>query len=181
MEHGNDFLKNSKVFNHLLTNKSGEIVYQNKAFKNTFTHIRPSNVSHLTSNPASILGAMMLSMNKSPNPEIIYTNCKSMDGGVMCMIFEITYVQDVFSFIGFLSLDKQEYDEQMFAMLKQEVRQFKFEVSHNVRAPLANIIGLNDIISQAESMDEVKRLTTMLKKATEQLDQSLLNLIGMIK
>jgi len=181
MKYANDFLKSSKVFSHFLANKSGEIVYQNNAFKNTFTHVRPSNISHLTSNPSTIFEAMMLAMNKTPHPETIYTNCRSIDGGLMCMIFEISYVQNVFSFIGFLSLDKEEYDEKMFSILKQEVKQFKFEVSHNVRAPLANVIGLNSMLMQAESLDEVKRISEMIKKATGQLDESLFNLINMIK
>lgn len=181
MEQGLDILKNSKLICHFATNRKGEILYSNKAFKNTFTHIRPTHINDFAKEPHSVYGAMMLVESAKHKNDIIYVECKGMEEECMFMAFELIQKNSLFNFIGFLSLDKQEYDENMYAILKKEMEQFRFEISHNTRSHLANIIGLNDIICSADNMDEVRIIANMMKKSTEGLDKAFMNLIDLIK
>lgn len=181
MEYGVDLLQNSKLICHFATNRKGDILYSNNAFKTTFTHIRPNHLQDFVKESHIIYGAMLLSELPKSSLEIIHVECKGMDGDSYFMAFEISCKNTLYNFVGFLSLDKQEYDENMFAILKKEMQQFKFEISHNTRSHLANIIGLNDIICKADNIEEVRIISGMMKKSAEGLDKAFMNLIDLIK
>jgi signal transduction histidine kinase len=64
-----------------------------------------------------------------------------------------------------------------------QLEQFAFIVSHNLRAPVARILGLGSVIKDTEDYTEIKKIAGHLKQSAQELDSIFhdLNLILQIK
>jgi signal transduction histidine kinase len=51
-----------------------------------------------------------------------------------------------------------------------ELRQFSFTVSHNLRGPVARLLGLTNLMKHAASMEEVHELSTYIHQSAGELD-----------
>lgn len=60
----------------------------------------------------------------------------------------------------------------------EALRIIAFAQSHLVRAPLANILGLVDLINQMDMDEEMKHLNTMLQKSARNLDAQIKNIVN---
>jgi signal transduction histidine kinase len=52
----------------------------------------------------------------------------------------------------------------------QQLEQFAFMASHNLRAPIARLIGLGDIFNKSQSLDDQEFIRTRMLEATRELD-----------
>jgi signal transduction histidine kinase len=57
-----------------------------------------------------------------------------------------------------------------------ELRQFSYTVSHNLRGPVARLLGLTDLFSKPISMPEKEEIGLMVKKSGHELDEVLKDL-----
>jgi PAS domain S-box-containing protein len=57
-----------------------------------------------------------------------------------------------------------------------DLEQFSYIVSHNLRAPVANIMGLADELREDLSFDEIKQVTDYLVQSATQLDRIIVDL-----
>jgi len=61
------------------------------------------------------------------------------------------------------------------------LEQFAYIVSHNLRAPVANIIGLSDMLSDENLSEEMNTIVTGLVSASENLDKVIMDLNDVLK
>ena len=88
-----------------------------------------------------------------------------------------------------LSQDVEQRTESLMKTNKEllqnisQLEQFTYIVSHNLRAPVARILGLGSILDNAKTDDEAKQIVNLLVKTSQELDGVLndLNLTIQIK
>ncbi|NJN42001.1 MAG: hypothetical protein HC811_07055 [Flammeovirgaceae bacterium] len=61
-----------------------------------------------------------------------------------------------------------------------ELRQFSFTVSHNVRGPVASLLGLTDIIKMSKKPEEILQIAGFIHKSARELDITLQDLSKII-
>jgi signal transduction histidine kinase len=61
-----------------------------------------------------------------------------------------------------------------------ELRQFSFTVSHNLRGPVARLLGLTHLISQEENPAEIVRMSRLVQQSARELDEVLKDLSRII-
>jgi len=180
-------LSNSRLCNYFKSNQQGVIIDSNNAFKNTYSHITPSKVQDICRNLNDLTEAIDKAVNDQGKHIPVYFECRALDGGNMVMSYEVFYAAKALHYIGFHSLDRHEFDEKMFAVLKAEVAKFnkdrdliKFRINHNFRGSLAKIIGLSSIIREADSLEEMIKIVEMIRGEVNSIDKELHNIINNI-
>lgn len=94
---------------------------------------------------------------------------KGSPSGVFCMGHDIT---EVVVATQELEVAKTEIEEQ-----KNLLDQIVWEQSHVLRRPLANIIGLVNILNKMDIDQNLKNICEMLIESSEQLDQAVHNIV----
>ena len=53
----------------------------------------------------------------------------------------------------------------------EELDRFVYSISHDLRAPVASVSGLTDLIREADSPEELEQMLDMQKEALVRMDQ----------
>lgn len=70
-----------------------------------------------------------------------------------------------------------EAKNQELTQLNQELDRFVYSVSHDLRAPIASVLGLIDLVKDAESLEEISDLMRMQREALNRLDRYIRDVI----
>ncbi len=62
-----------------------------------------------------------------------------------------------------------------------DLLQFSYSISHNLRGPLARLMGLSELLQEIQDRDEVNRILEMIKVSTVELDTVLRDLTNIIE
>jgi signal transduction histidine kinase len=62
-----------------------------------------------------------------------------------------------------------------------ELLQFSFTVSHNLRGPVARLLGLSDLISRQELPDETRQLVNFIEVTADELDHIIKDLVNILE
>jgi signal transduction histidine kinase/ligand-binding sensor domain-containing protein len=62
-----------------------------------------------------------------------------------------------------------------------DLLQFSYSISHNLRGPLARLMGLSDLLHEIHDREEVNRIVEMIKVSTVELDTVLRDLTNIIE
>jgi hypothetical protein len=178
MNNGHINLAKSKAFIYISTDFEGQIVFENRAARIYFNHISATRIQEISKEPLKdVINKASEEMGEGVQ---FYMIAKGKEGCEITFIFECIAHEHGFYFIGMFSIDKQEFDELKYSMLKQIAVEIRFLISHKVNAKAANIGGLAELLLQIEN-DEVKEIAKMLKEQYKGLDAELINLINFVK
>jgi len=61
-----------------------------------------------------------------------------------------------------------------------DLLQFSYSVSHNLRGPLARLLGLTNLITQIDDVSELKKIGTLVQNSSNELDSVLRDLTNII-
>jgi len=166
----------------------GKFVMANKAFAGIY-NLEPEQLvgkyltEAITDNPEYFLAQdrmVILSGQKSVFPEVSLTV-----GGGKQMIFHITKLPFILPGSNekailaiVIDITEQKATERErnkmiadYIMRTNDLEQFSYIVSHNLRAPVANIIGLTNLLGMGyESQDKIKEMTKYLSESANKLD-----------
>ena len=92
--------------------------------------------------------------------------------GMFCIGYDITEVEK--------ALSQVQLTNKNLEIQNEKLREIAFEQSHNVRAPLANIMGLVNILKTFELGPNTKSVIEMLEDSSKQLDITIKNIVDKI-
>jgi signal transduction histidine kinase len=87
----------------------------------------------------------------------------------MIIAFEAFFKDEHFHFVGSLQVEIEQADEAALAALRKARKSAIFHLSHNVRAPLAKVIGLSDLLLIDGQQSEI---IEMIANASRELDEA---------
>jgi len=90
---------------------------------------------------------------------------------------------------GRLELSNDELNEELLSKNKEllkslsELRQFSYTLSHNLRSPVASLLGLTNIIQleNAKIDEETKEILHLIKKSSKELDETISDLGNLLE
>ena len=144
----------------------GNIIFENQAFTKAYTHIRPAKSLHLGD------GIVQLINRAYEVHEMIHSGfvtIKDTEGGHMIIAFEVFFKDEHFHFVGSLQVEIEQADEAALSALRKARKSAIFHLSHNVRAPLAKVIGLSDLLLIDGQQSEI---IEMIANASRELDEA---------
>lgn len=165
-------LENSLNIFYLKISENGNIQYANELFNSYASHIQPTNLSHViydSEDMSLAKKAMAKSVRSSPFPSSFQCRLTQKNGAKRWCTWEVAYGNNQYHLFGIqlfdvVSITAHEYEEQQRLLEK-----IVWIQSHKVRKPLANILGLTDLIDK-QSQGEEKDIINMLKESAKELD-----------
>lgn len=168
-------LENSLNIFYIRTSSSGDIIYANELFNSFASHIEPKSIKHIiydTNDYETATKAMAKAVRSSPFPSSFQCRLAQKNGAKRWCTWEVAYGNDQYHFLGIqlfdvVSINAHEYEQQQRLLEK-----IVWIQSHKVRKPLANIIGLIDLIEKnSAEYNEDKDIINMLKDSSIELDK----------
>ncbi|MGE0772036.1 MAG: ATP-binding protein [Cyclobacteriaceae bacterium] len=90
-----------------------------------------------------------------------------------------TYAKQLSRLVEEKSGDLQKSNEELIKS-NNELRQFSFTVSHNLRGPVARLLGLTNLLNAGMNQQELPRLVDYIRKSASELDGILSDLTHII-
>ncbi|MXV14817.1 PAS domain-containing protein [Hufsiella ginkgonis] len=205
MHPATDFTAMKELFHHsayyymICVAPDGSYAYINNRYANNFKHVsadfigqpfyitmHPDDIPAVTAagqacyqNPGKLFPVVIRKHNG--NNEYIITQwefslmCDSdgMPTGVFCLGHDITEYEKAKESVTVINKDLSTKNELLGTIA--------FEQSHEVRAPLANIMGLVDIINSMEPGADIAPLLAMLGESSRQLDGVITRIVNKIR
>lgn len=100
-----------------------------------------------------------------------------------------TEEDDVYQVNGIVSdiSDRKKHEEERSSLIKQlisqnnDLLQFSYIASHNLRGPVATLLGLINLIEREEEPADIKAISTHLMSSTRKLDEVILDLANILE
>lgn len=166
-------LHNSLNVFYIKASEELNIEYSNELFKSYASHIQPKKLEHFIfddSDMALAKKAMAMAVRSSPFPTSFQCRITQKNGAKRWCTWEIAYGNGQYHLFGIqlfdvVSITAHEYEEQQRLLEK-----IAWIQSHKVRKPLANILGLVDLIDKNSFSEDDKGIIEMLKMSSNELD-----------
>jgi signal transduction histidine kinase len=169
-------LENSLNIFYIRTSEKGDLLYSNELFNSYVSHIQPKTIYHVIyfSDDIEVANKAMARASKSsPFPTSFQCRVTQKNGAKRWVTWEVAYGNGQYHFFGIqlfdvVSITAHEYEEQQRLLEK-----IVWIQSHKVRKPLANIIGLIELIDKSMSSEnnDDKDILKMLKDSSKELDE----------
>lgn len=199
IEMNNNFLQIIEKSQELVffVKKNGEIIYSSTAAtklsgfsKEEYTNLNLKNIIHpgdlsqldyllkqLLESPAQPLDYQLRKLSKTGEyywTEGRFTNLSETDGKGLLML--------KFRDITDRKTNEQAQQSEIRDLIKrnQELNQFVYIISHNLRTPVSNLIGLINIIEEEQLDDYNKGIVNLFKSATERLNETIFDLTQLL-
>lgn len=166
-------LENSLNVFYIKASEDLQIEYSNELFNSYASHIQPKNLGHFIfddSDMSSAKKAMSKAVRSSPFPTSFQCRITQKNGAKRWCTWEVAYGNGQYHLFGIqlfdvVSITAHEYEEQQRLLEK-----IAWIQSHKVRKPLANILGLVDLIDKNSFNEDDKGMLDMLKMSSQELD-----------
>jgi hypothetical protein len=166
-------LQNSLNVFYIKASEELEIEYSNELFNSYASHIRPKRLDHFIFDSADMeaaKSAMAKAVKSSPFPASFQCRITQKNGAKRWCTWEVAYGNGQYHLFGIqlfdvVSITAHEYEEQQRLLEK-----IAWIQSHKVRKPLANILGLVDLIDKNSFNEDDKGMLDMLKMSSQELD-----------
>lgn len=165
-------LENSLNVFYVRCSQEGDILYANELFNSYASHISPTHIKHFIVNETDMetaKKAMAKAERDSPFPSSFQCRLVQKNGAKRWSTWEVASGDGIYHLIGIqlfdvVSITAHEYEEQ-----QRLLERISWIQSHKVRKPLANILGLSDLISK-NANEEDKIVIKMLNDSAKELD-----------
>lgn len=166
-------LENSLNIFYVKASEDWSIDYSNELFNSYASHIQPKKLEHFIYDEEDKLSAkkaMHKAIGSSPFPTSFQCRITQKNGAKRWCTWEVAYGNGQYHLFGIqlfdvVSITAHEYEEQQRLLEK-----IAWIQSHKVRKPLANIIGLIDLMNK-NADNESRDIITMLKSSSAELDE----------
>lgn len=166
-------LHNSLNVFYIKASEDLDIEYSNELFNSYASHIQPKKLDHFIfddSDMSSAKKAMARAVRSSPFPTSFQCRITQKNGAKRWCTWEVAYGNGQYHLFGIqlfdvVSITAHEYEEQQRLLEK-----IAWIQSHKVRKPLANILGLVDLIDKNSFNEDDKGMLDMLKMSSQELD-----------
>lgn len=167
-------LENSLNVFYIKASEDLQIEYSNELFNSYASHIQPKNLGHFIfddSDMSSAKKAMAKAVRSSPFPTSFQCRITQKNGAKRWCTWEVAYGNGQYHLFGIqlfdvVSITAHEYEEQQRLLEK-----IAWIQSHKVRKPLANILGLVDLMDKNNKSEDDKGIIDLLKTSSDELDQ----------
>lgn len=150
---------------YFVTDKDGNIIYQNETFKDYMSHIKPKSVSDILSDESdqeSYVNAVNKSKETLNIPFKVWLQMKQKNGTTKWHKFNVTTLLEETYFIGFIVNDIVSITQDEFQAQSRLLYELNHMINHDNIQPLTAALGL---VNMLEGPDNIVK---MLRKCIEQ-------------
>jgi light-regulated signal transduction histidine kinase (bacteriophytochrome) len=158
----------------------GSMVWSNKLYNKYFKNASGSHFKNMVIDDdiEKVIKICALCRRK---PGTLYTlQVRAMATGHVWSLFsfEIHYSSEgVFGVVGVRILEHVRLgvngDSEALQKLKETMREIAYIQSHELRPPVARILGLTDLLSSSSDIDDIKLFTNLVSSNAKELDQKI--------
>lgn len=163
---------------YVVTNADGGIVFSNDNFKESTSHIQPRSINDFVLDLPEMVSAIDKAKKQPLQAFRVYTRIKQKNQNLRWTLFNVFFIINSLHIAGYPIFDITNPTTDEFEKQKALLEDIQFIVSHEIRRPIPNILGIVDIMEQNEASgisnaDNIK----MMKQAALELDDSVHRLV----
>lgn len=167
-------LENSLNIFYIKCSEDHKIEYSNEIFTSYASHISPVSLKHVITEEDDYhkaLKAMSRSIETSPFPTSFQGRVPQKNGAKRWCTWEVAYGNGQYHLFGIQLFDVISISSHQYERQQRLLEKISWIQSHKVRKPLANIIGLVDLMEKSKKLDEEDTAVMgMLSSSAKELD-----------
>lgn len=167
-------LENSLNIFYIKCSEDHKIEYSNEIFTSYASHISPELLKHVITDEEDYhraQKAMTRAVETSPFPTSFQGRVPQKNGAKRWCTWEVAYGNKQYHLFGIQLFDVVSISSHQYERQQRLLEKIGWIQSHKVRKPLANIIGLVDLIEKSKKHDqEDASVIKMLSQSAQELD-----------
>lgn len=163
---------------YVVANADGNIVFLNDNFKESTSHIKPKIINDFVLDLPEMILAIEKAKKQPLQPFRFYTRIKQKNQILRWHLFNVFFIIDSLHIAGYPIFDITNPTSDEYEKQKALLEDIQFIVSHEIRGPAANILGIVDIMimNDAEGLSNTDNLR-MLKSTILEQDAAIHRLV----